>query len=345
MTPAGALVVFALIAALAAPPARLSVSASRPPSTITAGSVWRATLQVRRAGAPAAGLPPSVVVTRGTVRRTFAARATGRGVYRANVVFPAAGRWAYAAQIGAKRYRLGSTTVREAPVRLVASADVVIDGDGSLVVADVQGDQVVRVAGSSLTRLARLEFAVEVALDPRGGVAVVTEERRVQHVDGSGVRTVAGGAQPGFSGDGGPATAALLEQPTSIAYDAAGNLFITELGSRIRRVDAQTGRITTFAGVGGQDFGGDGGPATAARLNRPHGLAVAADGTVYFCDTFNNRIRKIAPDGTISTVATGLNLPADLTLSPDGRLYATDYGNNRIVRVEAGGALTTVAAA
>ena len=98
----------------------------------------------------------------------------------------------------------------------------------------------------------------------------------MQHVDDSGVRTVAGGAQPGFSGDGGPATAALLEQPTSIAYDAAGNLFITELGSRIRRVDAQTGRISTFAGVGGQDFGGDGGPATAARLNRPHGLAVAA---------------------------------------------------------------------
>ena len=199
------------------------------------------------------------------MQRTFAARAAGRGSYRANVVFPAAGRWTYAARIGAKRYPLGTATVREAPVRLVASADVVIDRDGSLVVADVQGNQVVRVAGSSLTRLARLEFAVEVALDPRGGVAVVTEERRVQHVGGSGVRTVAGGAQPGFSGDGGPATAALLDQPTSIAYDAAGNLFITELGSRIRRVDAQTGRITTFAGVGGQDFGGDGGPAIAAR--------------------------------------------------------------------------------
>ena len=165
-------------------------------------------------------------------------------------------------------------------------------------------------------------------------IAVVTEERRVQHVSGGTVRTIAGRQRPGFSGDGGPATAALLDQPTAIAYDAAGNLFITELGGRIRRVDAASGTITTFAGVGGQGFGGDGGLAIRAQLDRPHGLAVAADGTVYFGDTFNNRVRKVAPDGTISTVATGLSTPNDVTLAPDGALYATDYGSNRIVRID-----------
>jgi len=93
-----------------------------------------------------------------------------------------------------------------------------------------------------------VEFPVEVALDPRGGIAVVTEERRVQHISVDGVRTIAGTTAPGFSGDGGPATAARLDQPTSIAYDVRGNLFITELGGRIRRVDGATGTISTFAG-------------------------------------------------------------------------------------------------
>jgi hypothetical protein len=156
----------------------------------------------------------------------------------------------------------------------------------------------------------------------------VTEERRVQHISAAGVRTIAGTSTPGFSGDGGAATAAQLDQPTSLAYDARGNLFITELGGRIRRVDAATGTIGTVAGVGGQGFGGDGGPAVRAQLDRPHGLAVGLDGTVYFGDTFNNRIRKVAPDGAISTVAAGLSTPNDVTLGPDGRLYATDYGSN-----------------
>ena len=334
----------AAVVVLAPLPTPLSVQLTKP-RAVTAGLAWNATLHVRRHGHPAAGLRPTLVFTRPGLGHSFVAKPAGRGAYRARVLLPSAGRWTAAARIAGHRYALGSVAVVEPPVRLVASADVVIDRDGSLVVADVQGDQVVRVTGSRLERLARLEFPVEVALDPGGGVGVVDLERLVHNVEDGRVTRVAGGAIAGFSGDGGPAVSALLDQPTSLAYDAAGNLFITELGGRIRRVDAQTGRISTFAGVGGQGFGGDGGPANAAQLDRPHGLAVAADGTVYFCDTFNNRIRKVAPNGTMSTIATGLNLPADLTLAPDGRLYSTDYGNNRIVRVEPGGGLTTVATA
>jgi serine/threonine-protein kinase len=324
----------------AAPAPKLKVSASKPPA-LAAGTPWQATVRVR----PAVDARVSIVAAKGSAKRTFAARRAGRGVYRARVVFPFAGRWAYSARIGKRSFRLGAVTVRAPAVRLVAAGDVVIDADGSLVVADVLGNQVVRLAGTSLSRLARMEFAVEVARDPRGGIAVVTGERRVQHVAAGGVRTIAGGDRPGFAGDGGPATAALLDQPTAIAYDGGGNLFVSELGGRIRRVDAATGTIATFAGVGGQGFGGDGGPATSAQLARPHGVALAADGTVYFADTFNNRIRRVAPNGTISTVATGLSTPNDVTLAPDGRLYATDYGNNRIVRIDPGGAVVQVASA
>ncbi len=347
MEPLGrALLAFVLVAALAsASGPRLAVSVASKPAALEAGAVWQATIRVRRNGRPLVGARPSLLIARGATRRSFPARPAGRGLYRARVVFPTAGRWTYAARLGKRSFRLGAVTVRERSVRLVSAADVVIDADGSLVVADAQGNQVARLAGRTLSRLARVEFAIEVAVDPRGGVAVVTEERRVQHVSSRGVRTIAGTTTSGFSGDGGPATAAQLDQPTSIAYDAAGNLFITELGGRIRRVEAAGGTITTFAGVGGQGLGGDGGPAIRAQLDRPHGLAVAADGTVYFGDTFNNRVRKVAPDGTISTVATGLSTPNDVTLAPDGTLYATDYGTNRIVRIDPAGAVTTVAAA
>jgi hypothetical protein len=336
MEPLGrALLAFPLIPALASPSGpRLAVSVVSKPAALEAGAAWQATIRVRHNGRPLVGVRPALVIARGATRRSFPARAAGRGLYRARVVFPTAGRWTYSARVGRKSFRLGAVTVREQQVRLTTAADVVIAADGSLVVADAQGNQVVRLAGQTLSRLARLEFAIEVALDPRGGVAVVTEERRVQHISGTRVRTIAGTATSGFSGDGGPATAAQLDQPTSIAYDTAGNLFVTELGGRIRHVDAASGTITTFAGVGGQGLSGDGGSAIRAQLDRPHGLAVAADGTVYFGDTFNNRVRKVAPDGTISTVATGLSTPNDVTLGPDGALYSTDYGSNRIVRID-----------
>jgi sugar lactone lactonase YvrE len=339
------LVIAALLALAASSAPRLSVSVEPKPRALDAGAAWQPVIRIRRGGRPVVGARPAVVISKAGIRRSFAARSVRRGLYRARVVFGSAGRWAYAVRVGDRTFRLGSVAVRARPVRLVGAGDVVVDADGSLVVADVLGNQVVRLTGTKLTRLARLAFPVEVALDPRGGIAVVTEERRVQHISAAGVRTIAGTSTPGFSGDGGAATAAQLDQPTSLAYDARGNLFITELGGRIRRVDAATGTIGTVAGVGGQGFGGDGGPAVRAQLDRPHGLAVGLDGTVYFGDTFNNRIRKVAPDGAISTVAAGLSTPNDVTLGPDGRLYATDYGSNRVVRIEAGGALSPVATA
>jgi len=125
---------------------------------------------------------------------------------------------------------------------------------------------------------------------------------------------VAGNGTGGFSGDGGPATAAKLAGPGGVAVDAAGNLFIVDSGnSRIRRVDAATQVITTVAGNGTYGFSGDGGPATAAELAFPTGIAVDRVGNLFIADPINNRIREVVasqdttPPVTTATASPGPN--------------------------------------
>ena len=177
------------------------------------------------------------------------------------------------------------------------------------------------------------------------------------------VTTVAGtsnGATSyGFSGDGGPATAAQLYQPRAVAFDGAGNAYIADgLNHRIRRVDT-AGTITTVAGNGLAGFAGDGGPATSAQLNTPHGVAVDGNGNIFIADSANHRIRRVDRSGVITTVAgtgepgsTGQDGPARTALLKfpktvmvsGGNLYIADSGNNRICRVNLrNGEITTVA--
>ena len=130
---------------------------------------------------------------------------------------------------------------------------------------------------------------------------------RVVRIDAvTGLLTlVTGTGTASSSGDGGPAAAASVSHPMGVALDSAGNLFISESqGNRIRRVDAQTGVITTIAGTGISSFGGDGGPATSAAFNLPGGIAFDSTGALYVADMGNNRVRRIdALTGLITTVA------------------------------------------
>src|SRR5439155_1308492 len=115
--------------------------------------------------------------------------------------------------------------------------------------------------------------------------------------------TYAGSGTRGFSGDGGPATAAQLTAPVGVALDPAGNLYIADRDNqRIRKV-TPGGTISTYAGTGTWGFSGDGGPATAAQLNTPAGVALDSAGNLYIADQANHRIRKVTPGGTISTYA------------------------------------------
>jgi sugar lactone lactonase YvrE/DNA-binding CsgD family transcriptional regulator len=199
------------------------------------------------------------------------------------------------------------------------------------------------------------------ALDREGAVYVPDGyHQRVRKVTSDGIiTTTAGTGTAGYSGDGGPARAAELNLPRGAAVDAQGNVFIAEAGGhRVRRVDA-AGTISTYAGTGTPGSGGDGGPAAAAQLNGPEALALDAAGNLFIADTLNNRIRRVALDGTITTVAgTGtfgfggdgglatrahLKLPRGLATDPRGLLYIADSDNNRIRRVDAAGIITSVA--
>jgi uncharacterized protein (TIGR03437 family) len=179
-----------------------------------------------------------------------------------------------------------------------------------------------------------------------------------QTIDSFVINTIAGGAP--VTGDGGPAISAPLLNPAAVAADAAGNLYIAERDThRIRKV-TPSGIITTFAGINGSPgFSGDNGPARLAQLASPCGVALDAAGNLYIGDRDNQRIRKVAPSGIITTVAgTGrfgfsgdggpaasatLSLPSRLALDGIGNLYISEMGNNRVRRISPGGIISTLA--
>lgn len=147
------------------------------------------------------------------------------------------------------------------------------------------------------------ESPVHVKVDAAGNVCLADEKaHRVWKVDPSGRMTsFAGTGEPGFSGDGGPASQAQLNGPYGLALDAEDNLYIGDYeNARIRRV-AQDGTISTVAGNGEIGTAGDGGPATEAQLQSPYGLVIDETGTLYIVDQENALIRVVDPNGTIST--------------------------------------------
>ena len=170
------------------------------------------------------------------------------------------------------------------------------------------------------------------------------------------ITTVAGNGTSGFSGDGGAATSAELNNPISVALDAANNLYIADSGNnRIRKVSG--GNISTYAGKGGAGYSGDGGQATAAQLNSPSGVWVDAQGNLDFTDLGNYVIRQITPGGVINTIAGNntvgfsgdggpataaqLNQPFGIVTDADGNLYFSDTQNNRVRVVTTDGNIKT----
>ncbi len=264
-------------------------------------------------------------------------------------------------------------------VSLAGPGGLALDAAGNLYIADsyqVGDNQRVRrlsttgnlttVAGTGMlgfsgdgasATAAALNRPLAVAVDSAGNLYIADSGNgRVRRVNSFGViSTAAGNGGFGEAGDGGPAVNASFKNPVAVAVDGARNTYVVDtLGQRVRKIDP-SGVITTIAGTGEAGFTGDGGPAVNASLNAPNGVAADSAGNVYIADTGNVRIRRIGPDGTITTFAGGgasaadgvrattanLIRPKYIAVDGAGNVY---YGDPSVVRkISTDGTVRTVA--
>jgi hypothetical protein len=191
-------------------------------------------------------------------------------------------------------------------VALDAAGNIYISMQVSQIIRRIAPDGIITaIAGTGATGFAgdggpatqaQLRAPIGIAADSAGNVYFADQaNNRIRKISVGGIiTTVAGNGSQGFSGDGGPATSAAIDGPFGVAVDRAGVVYVTDSrNDRVRRVGLD-GIITTIAGTGNPGFSGDGGPATAAQLQGPHGVAVDAAGKVYIADTANDRIRTVS---------------------------------------------------
>ncbi len=249
---------------------------------------------------------------------------------------------------------IGSHTIRK--INAVTGVINTIAGNGS---SGYSGD-----GGPAIS--ATLNQPQGIACDAAGNVYVADQSnRRVRRIDAATgiIITVAGNGTIGFTGDGGQATAALIEPPINVYVDASNNLYIlpwTGINSTIRKVDAATGIITTIAGIAGPvGFSGDGGPATNAQINSPYQMVIDNTGNLFFTDNGSFHIRKIDASGIITTIAgdgtssftdgvpataSGFGNPRGLAIDCNGNILVGDHGHQRIRKIDAStGIITTIA--
>ena len=253
------------------------------------------------------------------------------------------------------------------------------DGSGNLYIADRNNNRIRKVSASGVistfagngtigysgdggaATAAQLHWPTGVTSDGSGNIYIADWSNNViRKVNPSGIiSTCAGSGLYGDFGDTGPATAAQISTPTSVAVHSSGNMYISDaVNSVIRRVNP-SGVITTFAGKHTGGFSGDGGPASAAYLNNPMEVVTDAAGNLYIADANNNRIRKINTSGIISTIAGNviagfsgdgsaataaeLNNPVSVKVDVSGNIYISDKSNTRIRKVNTSGIINTIA--
>ncbi len=247
------------------------------------------------------------------------------------------------------------------------ASGVATDNNGNLFIADWLNNRIRKVATNGIIttvagggtynsdNLAATNVSLAnpsgVALDNNGNLFIAnTGAERIRKVATNGIITTVAGLPPGqnYSGDNGPALQAFLNNPLGVALDNNGNLFIADqMNNRIRMV-ATNGIITTVAGNGVGGYSGDNGAATNAALANPSGVATDNNGNLFIADNGNNRIRKVATNGIITTVAGGgnnglgdggvatnakLRGPFGVAIDNNGNLFIADQGNNRIRKV------------
>jgi DNA-binding beta-propeller fold protein YncE len=331
------LAVLALASAAAAAPQGRIVAKLQNAGTATAGRPWAATLLIRDGRRPFAGRV-AVVATGDLGRRTVPARRRGRpGRYQVRVVFPGGGPWTLTVRVGRRTARLATVDVRGAGPRITRPHGFELHEEhGALVVPDLDGTGFYEVELRTRARtLVGQGFQRPSFLNNGpGGFLYVADEGRIWRFEPDGSKTpVAGNGTRGLAGDGGPATSAQLGGHGDFAFDAAGNLYISEYDNGVRIVTPD-GRIDTLGGIGREGYSGDGGPARQAAFGAPHGLDVLPDGTVIVADSHNSVIRRI--DGAtrvVTTIARDFRAPVGVDARPDGTIYVADAAVDYVVRL------------
>lgn len=266
--------------------------------------------------------------------------------------------------------RWGTGAAPADQLTLFAPRGVHVDRHGRLFIADTSGDvvrrltsggNVVPVAGAGRGgyggdggfRLAALfNNPYDLATDEDGNLYITDRlNDRVRKLDTRGtVTTVAGSGAIGFSGDGGPATLAAMNDPRGIAVGPEGHVYFCDTQNhRIRKIDGD-GIITTVVGSGLKGHGGDGGPAAAAVIDEPYGIAFDADGYMYFSEAYSHVIRMVTPSGVIFTLAgdpdvggrggnggmgrdARMNKPKGVDVDANGVVYFSDNDNHQVRRL------------
>ena len=254
--------------------------------------------------------------------------------------------------------------------RLPNIEGLAIDAQDNLYFTEWFGNLVVKVAadGSDATTIAgtgnpgfsgdggpaaaaQLNGPSGVALDTSGNIYIAdTKNHRIRTVAPDGtITTIAGTGTCGVSGDGGPALTAQLCEPAEMVFDSTASLVIADFGNRRVRKITPDGMIATIAGSGANDpalsfsgSSGDGGPQIHATFNLVGGIAFDSTGNLYVSETFGNVIRKIAPDGAVSTFAANLARPGPVSIAPDGAVYVIT-GDSRIRKITPDGNISLVA--
>jgi hypothetical protein len=211
---------------------------------------------------------------------------------------------------------------------------------------------------------AELNYPWGIFADPSYNIWITdNHNERVREVNNSlgEILTVVGNGTAGFSGDGGNATAAEIDNPAGITLDASGNIYFCDANNyRIREVLSSNNDISTFAGNGTDGYSGDGGQATAAEMAAPTDVTIDGSGNIFFCDDANHVVRKVNTSGVVSTVAGNgtygysgdggqataaeMEGPQDIAVDGSGNLFIADYSNSTIRKVTAStGVITTIA--
>jgi sugar lactone lactonase YvrE len=329
---------------------------SGPPAHPVAGSPWRLVLRVRHGARPYHGPPPVLRGSGDVALIARTARTTRPGVFSAVVRFPTSGPWTLDVRVGGRRFPLGAFRVDVPVTQLIRDPfGIAATGDGSLIIAQRNGPLLRAAPDRSVSIFAPIEGVTSVSVladgtvlasdaqrvhrlrpdgsaamppvvigvesavdgDGAGNIYAAVYENRVLRVDPAGtVSPFAGTGVEGLAGDGGPATAAQLFHPHSLAIGADGAVYIADTqNQRIRRVDPSTGVITTYATLGGS----------------PIAVTAAPDGAVYSVTA--------APGAVWRTTASGSSLIAQgdgngIAVGSDGTVYLNQWGQKRISRID-----------